>query len=135
MHSPLQHYWRLAFSSMLALGVGCIGQDAVAAQVYTPITPTMSDQTILLDGHNLTVEQIVKAARYGAKVELSADARQREADNYGLLLEAAGEGKSVYWVNRGTGDQRETVLFEGDATSAKNKSTVERTQWESFRRG
>jgi histidine ammonia-lyase len=120
---------------MLALGVGCIGQDAVAAQVYTPITPTMSDQTILLDGHNLTIEQIVKVARYGAKVELSADARQREADNYGLLLEAAAEGMSVYWFNRGTGDQRETVLFEGDATSAKNKSTVERTQWESFRRG
>jgi histidine ammonia-lyase len=135
MHSPLRHYWRLAFSSMLTLGVGCIGQDAVAAQVYMQITPTMSDQMILLDGQNLTIEQIVKVARYGAKVELSTDARQREADNYGLLLEAAAEGMSVYWFNRGTGDQRETVLFEGDATSAKNKSTVERTQWESFRRG
>ena len=120
---------------MLTLGVGCIGQYAVAAQVYMPITPTMSDQTILLDGHNLTIEQIVKVARYGAKVELSAEARQREADNYGLLLEAAAEGMSVYWFNRGTGDQRETVLFSGDATSAENQPIVERMQLESFRRG
>jgi histidine ammonia-lyase len=112
-----------------------MGRDALAAQVYTPITPTMSDQTILLDGHHLTIEEIVKVARYGAKVELSADARQREADNYGLLLEAAAEGMSVYWFNRGTGDQRETVLFAGDATSVENKPTVERMQRESFRRG
>ena len=95
----------------------------------------MSDQTIVLDGHNLTIEEIVKVARYGAKVELSADARQREADNYGLLLEAAAEGMSVYWFNRGTGDQRETVLFTGDATSAENKPIVERMQRESFHRG
>jgi histidine ammonia-lyase len=84
---------------------------------------------------NLTIEEIVKVARYGAKVELSGDARQREADNYGLLLEAAAEGMSVYWFNRGTGDQRETVLFTGDATSVENKPTVERMQRESFRRG
>jgi len=135
MYSPLRDCSRLALSTLIALGVGFVGPDALAAQVYTPITPTMSDQTIVLDGHNLTIEEIVKVARYGAKVELSADARQREADNYGLLLEAAAEGMSVYWFNRGTGDQRETVLFTGDATSVENKPTVERMQRESFRRG
>jgi histidine ammonia-lyase len=135
MHASLRDYCWLAFSSLLALGMGCMGHNAIAAQVYTPITPTMSDQTILLDGHHLTIEEIVKVARYGAKVELSADARQRQADNYGLLLEAAAEGMSVYWFNRGTGDQRETVLFAGDATSVENKPTVERMQRESFRRG
>jgi histidine ammonia-lyase len=140
MHASLRDYCWLAFISLLTLGVDCMGHDALAAQVYTPIIyspirATMSDQTVLLDGHHLTIEEIVKVARYGAKVELTADARQREADNYGLLLEAAAEGMSVYWFNRGTGDQRETVLFDGDATSAKNKSTVERMQRESFRRG
>src|SRR5260370_29789889 len=95
----------------------------------------MSDQTILLNGHDLTIDQIVKVARYGAKVNLSPEARQREADNYDLLLEAAAEGMSVYWFNRGTGDQRETVLFSGDATSAENEPTVERIQLESFRHG
>src|ERR1700730_9137609 len=135
MHASLRDYCWLAFSSLLTLGVSCMGHDALAAQVYTPITPTMSDQTVLLDGHDLTIEEIVKVARYGAKVELSADARQRAADNYGLLLEAAAEGMSVYWFNRGAGDQRETVLFAGDATSVENKPTVERMQRESFRRG
>ena len=135
MHPPLRHYRRLALGTLITLGAGSVGLDAAAAQVYMPITPTMSDQTILLDGHGLTIEQIVKVARFGAKVELSADARQRQADNYGLLLEAAAEGMSVYWFNRGTGDQRETVLFSGDATSAENEPTVERIQLESFRHG
>ncbi|HMA00646.1 MAG TPA: aromatic amino acid ammonia-lyase [Steroidobacteraceae bacterium] len=135
MHSRLRHCRRLALSPLITLGITLVGLDAFAAPVYTSITPTMSDQTILLDGHDLTIEQIVKVARYGAKVELSADARQREADNYDLLLEAAAEGMSVYWFNRGTGDQRETVLFSGDATSAENKPKVERMQIDSFRRG
>jgi histidine ammonia-lyase len=135
MHLQLRQYRRLALGTLIALSANFTGLDALAAQVYKSITPTMSDQTILLNGHDLTIEEIVKVARYGAKVDLSADARQREADNYGLLLEAAAEGMSVYWFNRGTGDQRETVLFAGDATSVENKSTVERMQLESFRRG
>jgi histidine ammonia-lyase len=135
MHSRWRHYPRLALSSLITLGVALIGRNALAAEVYAPITPTMSDQTITLNGHDLTIEQIVKVARHGAKVELSADARQREADNYGLLLEAVAEGMAVYWFNRGTGDQRETVLFTGDAMSAANKPKVEQMQMERFRRG
>ncbi|HVW71238.1 MAG TPA: aromatic amino acid ammonia-lyase [Steroidobacteraceae bacterium] len=95
----------------------------------------MSGETVTLTGHDLTLEQIVAVARHGAKVQLSAAARQREADNYGLLLEATAEGVSVYWFNRGTGDNRETVLFSGDATSAQNKPKVEQIQREAFRRG
>ena len=112
-----------------------VALPALAGQTYTPCDETMSGQTITLTGHDLTIEQIVDVARHGAKVQLSAEARQREADNYGLLLEATAEGVSVYWFNRGTGDNRETVLFSGDATSAQNKPTVERIQLDSFRRG
>ena len=63
----------------------------------------MSDRTVTLDGHSLSIDQIVMVARYGAKVELSAEARQHQADNYGLLLEASAEGIPVYWFNRGAG--------------------------------
>jgi histidine ammonia-lyase len=108
---------------------------ATTAPPYTQITPTMADRTVTLTGHDLTIEQIVAVARYGAKVQLSPEARQREQDNYGLLLEAAAEGVSVYWFNRGVGDQREVVMFEGDATSAVNKPKLERAQLENFRRG
>jgi histidine ammonia-lyase len=102
---------------------------------YTPITPSQADRTITLTGHDLTIEQIVAVARYGAKVQISPEARQREQDNYGLLLEAAAEGVPVYWFNRGAGDQREVVMFEGDATSAVNKTKIEQTQLAMFRFG
>ena len=108
---------------------------ALALLAYTAINPTATDQTITLTGHDLTLEQIVQVARYGAKVQLSPEAQQRQADNYGLLLEATAEGVPVYWFNRGTGAQRETVLFEGDATSATNKPKLQAEQLERFRLG
>ena len=122
---------RASFLVILSL----VALRAVAGQTYTPCDETLSGQTITLTGRDLTIEQIVDVARHGAKVQLSPEARQREADNYGLLLEATAEGVSVYWFNRGTGDNRETVLFAGDATSAQNKPNVEKIQLESFRRG
>ena len=108
---------------------------ALALLAYVAISPTAADHTITLTGRDLTIEQIVAVARYGAKVQLSPEAQQREADNYGLLLEATTEGVPVYWFNRGTGAQRETVLFEGDATSPANKPKLEAQQLERFRLG
>jgi len=108
---------------------------AFALLAYSAINPTAASQTITLTGRDLTLEQIVQVARYGAKVELSPEAQQREADNYGLLLEATAEGVPVYWFNRGTGAQRETVLFEGDATSPTNKAKLEAEQLERFQLG
>ena len=58
----------------------CAAQGSRAAAAYTPIVPTMGDQTVTLDGHNLTIDQIVMVARHGAKVELSAEARRQEAE-------------------------------------------------------
>jgi histidine ammonia-lyase len=113
----------------------CAALPAWAAAAYAPIVPTMADQTVTLDGHNLTIEQIVMVARHGAKVELSAAARRQEADNYGLLLEAAAEGIPVYWFNRGAGDQRETVMFEGDPMTPKNHALIEKTQAQRFHSG
>ena len=108
---------------------------AAAAPYYVPINPTMSDKTVTLNGHTLTIDQIVMVARYGAKVELSAAARRQQADNYGLLLEASAEGIPVYWFNRGTGDQRETVLFEGDPLSPQNHALIEKMQLGRFHAG
>jgi histidine ammonia-lyase len=120
-----------AVLGVLVLAAG----PAPADGAYKPINPTMADRTITLTGHDLTVEQVVAVARHGAKVQLSAEAKQREADNYGLLLEAATEGVSVYWFNRGAGDQRETVMFSGDPMSAENKPALEKQQLAEFRFG
>ncbi len=126
---------RAALGALTLLATAAYAASASAPPAYTPITPSISDRTITLTGHDLTIEQIVAVARHGAKVQLSPEARQREQDNYGLLLEAAAEGVPVYWFNRGAGDQREVVIFEGDATSAVNKPKLEQAQLANFRHG
>ena len=103
-----------------------------APAAYQPIDTSMAGKVITLTGSDLTIEQMIDVARHGARVEVSAQARQREADNYGLLLEAAAEGISVYWFNRGAGSQRETVMFSGDPLSAENKAYLEKSQRAAF---
>jgi histidine ammonia-lyase len=119
----------------LLVSAGCAAHAAQAAVGYTPITPSMNERTVTLDGHSLSIDEIVMVARFGAKVELKSEARQREADNYGLLLEAAAEGVPVYWFNRGAGDQRETVMFDGDPLSPKNHALIAKSQGDRFRYG
>jgi histidine ammonia-lyase len=126
---------RFDFRALIGAAALCAGMPAGAAPYYAPITPTMSDRTIILNGHDLTIDQIVMVARHGAKVELSPEARHTQADSYGLLLEAASEGIPVYWFNRGAGDQRETVMFEGDPLSPKNHALIEKTQAQRFASG
>jgi histidine ammonia-lyase len=129
-----KHHAVLPTTLALAASLGLAALPAFSGQTYNPCDDALGGQTVTLTGSDLTLEQIVAVARHGAKVQLSPEARQREADNYGLLLEATAEGVAVYWFNRGTGDNRETVLFAGDATSAQNKPTVEKIQLEGFRR-
>jgi histidine ammonia-lyase len=107
----------------------------MAAADYQPLIPARADKTVTLTGHDLTIEQLVDVARFGAKVRLSVEATQRQADNHGLLLEAAAEGIAVYWFNRGAGDQRETIMFSGDPTTPQNRAYLERTQLREFQRG
>lgn len=102
---------------------------------YSPIAPTAADLTITLTGRDLTIDEVVRVARDGAKVDLSPEARQRSADAYGLLLQAALEGVPVYWFNRGAGANRETVIFSGDPLSLDNKAFLEQRQLATFQRG
>ena len=111
------------------------GHAAPTAPPYQPITPTRADTTVLLTGKDLTVEQVVDVARHGAKVALSKEARQRSADAYDLLLEAAAEGVSVYWFNRGSGSGREKFIFSGDPLAPANKKFLQQRQLAVFKRG
>jgi hypothetical protein len=100
---------RFIFRALLGAAVLCAAMSAGATPYYLPITPSMNDRTVTLNGHDLTIDQIVMVARYGAKVELSAEARHTQADRFGLLLEAAAEGIPVYWFNRRAGE----AYFQG----------------------
>jgi histidine ammonia-lyase len=102
---------------------------------YHAIEPTEAGKTITLTGHDLTIEQVIEVARGGAMVQLSPEAKQREIDNYGLLLEAPAEGVSVYWFTRGAGAGREVKQFEGDPLTPENKALLEKKMLANFRRG
>jgi histidine ammonia-lyase len=130
----------LARPIFLALSLCAAGSVAGFATAQPPlnyraITPTMADKTIVLTGKDLTVEQVVEVARYGARVALSPEARQRSADAHALLLEAATEGIPVYWFNRGSGSGREKFIFTGDPLSSANRKFLEDRQVQIFRRG
>jgi len=107
----------------------------VPTSVYQPIEPTMADQTVVLTGKDLRLEDVVRVARFGAKVRLSPEARRRSEDAYGLLLEAAAEGISVYWFNRGSGSNRQKFIFTGDPLSPANRKFLEERQAAIFARG
>ncbi len=127
-----------------AFSLGCLGAAALLSAAfaaaaptapYHPIEPTLSDKTVVLTGRDLTVDEVVQVARHGARVALSPEARQRSADAHALLLEAAAEGVSVYWFNRGSGSGREKFIFTGDPLSPQNRKFLEARQLGIFRRG
>jgi histidine ammonia-lyase len=99
-----------------------------AAPDYHPINPTMSNQTITLTGHDLTVDEVVQIARHGAKIRLSPEAKQRQADIWGLMMEGATEGVPIYPFNRNPGSEREVVRFSGDPLSPENRPKLRNVQ-------
>jgi len=137
MITRLARYCRVALSTLPLAGALSYAMPALAQRDlgYHPINPTETDKTVTLTGHDLTIDQVIEVARGGAKVQLSAAAKQREADNYGLLLEAPLEGVSVYWFTRGAGAAREIKIFEGDPLSPKNKAFLEKRMMTAFQRG
>ncbi len=119
-----------------ALGTGALSTAAYADDLgYHTIDPTMASKTVTLTGRDMTIDDVIDVARGGAKIQLSAEAKQREADNYGLLLEAPAEGVSVYWFTRGAGGGREVHQFEGDPLEPKNKDYLEKKMAAAFARG
>ena len=107
-----------------AVWLGLPWRQAPAQDSYQPIVASRSGDTVVLTGHDLTLEQLIAVARYGAKVALSPAARQRQADAYGLLLEASAEGIAIYGFNRGAGAGREVALFKGDPLAPENQALL-----------
>jgi histidine ammonia-lyase len=135
MHPQRYLLGRFALSALALIAATCVAGPASSAPDYHPIDATMADKTVTLTGHDLTVDQVVQVARYGAKVQLSPEARQREADTYGLMNEGAAEGVSIYLFNRGGGPDREITTFVGDPLSAENRTKLEARSLAAFQGG
>lgn len=65
---------------------------------------------IVLDGSSLTIEKLVQIARYGEKVELSAEALERIKACRRMLEEKIEAREIMYGTNTGIGEFSEVVL-------------------------
>ena len=119
----------------LSIALAALATAAARADAFRPIVPTMTDRTVVLDGRHLTIGEVVDVARDGARVSLSPQARQRSADAYGLLLEAAREGVPVDGFDRGTGAERQIRWFAGDPTAPENQKRIAARELALFQRG
>ena len=122
----------LAMIGVVSLIAVAFAAFSAVAAAYNPIVPRDAGRTVMLDGKRLTVDQVVSIGRYGAKVQLTAAARQRSLNAYLLLLEGARENIPIYYFNRGTGAGRQEVIFEGDPLSPENKALITRNQRAAF---
>lgn len=119
----------------LALTPLWIASPAESQSAYHEIAAPMANRTITLTGDDLTIDQIIQIARYGAKVALSPAALQKQADAYGLLLEASTEGIPIYGFNRGAGAGREVIRFKGDPLAPENKEYLSKRVAQQFQAG
>ncbi len=76
-----------------------------------PIFKTAND-TVTIRGENLTINEVVRVARYDAKVKLTdaPDIIKRLEASHDYIVEAAKMGKSIYGVTTGFGGMANTVI-------------------------
>ena len=107
---------------VLVMGLMLLGVAPAYAQQegFIPIAPTKANKTITLTGQDMTIQDIVDIARYGAKVKIAKRHTKYMNRAYNLIIEASRQGIPVYRFNRGAGAARETVIFEGDPYEPAN---------------
>jgi len=59
---------------------------------------------VVLDGNSLSIEQIRDVARGGAKVSVSAAAKEKMQRSRDLLEQCVAEGKPLYGITTGIGE-------------------------------
>lgn len=68
--------------------------------------------TLIINGNNLTVENLVQVARYGEKVELHPDAIQRINKCRAMLERKIEAHEIMYGINTGIGEFSELILSD-----------------------
>jgi histidine ammonia-lyase len=65
---------------------------------------------IVLDGHSLRIEDVVRIARYGEQIAIHEDAKERINKCRALLESKIKAREIMYGVNTGIGELSEVVL-------------------------
>ena len=61
-------------------------------------------QNVVIDGHSLTFEAFIAVARYGARVELAASAREAMQRSRDLAEKISAQKRVAYGITTGFGD-------------------------------
>lgn len=72
----------------------------------------LSPQTIIIDGDNLTIDELVTVARNNGKVKLSASAEQKVKTAAQVVANLVDSGEVIYGVTTGFGPLSEVVISE-----------------------
>ena len=70
----------------------------------------MSNNTVILDGKSLTIQDIVNVARKGFKIELDPEAKRLVSECARSVLDWVKEGRVVYGITTGFGDLASVVI-------------------------
>ena len=68
--------------------------------------------TLILNGHDLTLQDVYDVAYDGRKVEIAADAYARLAKGREIMQELSKGGKAIYGINRGVGQNKDVTIDE-----------------------
>src|SRR5262245_26164980 len=85
------------------------------ATAITPVIvaaqPPVQPGSVVLTGHDLTVDDVARVARQMATVRIDEAAAARVQRSYQVLLLAAKRGLPIYGLNRGVGIDRDKPVF------------------------
>jgi phenylalanine ammonia-lyase len=88
----------------------------------SPLRSENGENTVIVDGDNLTVEKVISVARYGARVRLTDDPNvlQRVEAARAYVEKAVANGQSIYGVTTGFGGMANIAIDSKDMVELQN---------------
>lgn len=83
----------------------------------------MASALVIITGHDLTLEQLVRVSRDGAEVVLADDARRRMDAARATVEDAISDGRAVYGVTTGVGVRKNFEAADHDAVVLRQHVT------------
>ena len=87
---------------------------------------TLQGKPIILNGHSLSIEQVLAVSKNQSTVTISPEAIERVTNSFKLLIKASDQGIPIYGVNRGVGLNKDKVIFKGSLLDSANRVASEK---------
>jgi histidine ammonia-lyase len=87
---------------------------------------------IELNGRDLTPEQVVQVVRHGAQVTISDEAMERVRRGFEIVLEMAKQGRPVYGLTTGVGQNKDKKVLGGSSKVKEKKPKTEAEKMEAL---